>query len=222
MQSDDLQLINLIYTAPFDPSAWPGVLAGLAHETGALGTLIQAPSLPGKVNPFGVYTVHNFDAVAMARGVEAYAVDDPFSLPMYHSIKGRWGTVANAFRSCDPETIGRNPFWMEHLAGQDMGDTASLLLHEPANAAWPMISAVKRRGRGAFEDAELSRFQALAPHLRLAARLRHEASLYEQVDPAAAAALDHLPTACILLGAVGQVLLAATAPPKRWRRRATR
>ena len=205
------RLLDRIYASTYDVTAWDDILPAVARLTGALGATLQTPALPTADNPMRTLALYNFDAEVVARGLEEHGAADPFSQPMYDHLQGRWYRVVSALRHCDQDALPRNPFWTEHLARVDVGDTAGVSLHEQEDGNWPLVTVGRRRRDGPFEQAALARLQAFAPHLRLATRLRFDAADVGALDPAVASAFAPLSTGCLLLGARGRLLLANPA-----------
>jgi DNA-binding NarL/FixJ family response regulator len=88
----------------------------------------------------------------------------------------------------------------------EAGDTIALILQEPEDTAWPVLSLLKARDGEAFSNQDIGRFQALSYHLRFATRLRSRILAHGGIAPGVQAIFDFLPTPCALLNSGGTVL----------------
>lgn len=206
------ELLNLVYAMPFDSGLWPDIMTRLSDMTGSTGAVLQSPTLVNPANRFALYESVGFDPTELARGVEHYSHLDPFSAPMMATLRGDFNQIAHglgAIKSMD--VLRSSPFWNEHLHRLGIGDFIALILHEPKNEAFPVLTLARRRDGETYTKEAIHTYQAFARHLRFATRLLFKVQGLEQASVDVQAAFDTLATPCALLGPLGQVAFANQA-----------
>jgi DNA-binding CsgD family transcriptional regulator/PAS domain-containing protein len=168
--------------------------------------MLQGPALPGNTDPFEYYATHGLDETRVADGIAHYTQDDPLTLGMGSDVGWDFRRVAWAYRGCDPDDFRGTPFWNEYWLKLDAGDLLSLVIDQPDDAPIQVLSIIQPAHRDGFADAQVERFQALAPHLKFAAGLRRRTARGALPTQADRALLDLAPVACVLLDITGRLV----------------
>jgi DNA-binding CsgD family transcriptional regulator len=201
-EKKSLSLIQRIYEAALDQSAWQAFVESLsdAYDGASVGFALQLPGLP---RPQGALYAVGFKPEYRARFGEYVAKGLPWDEARRKNFVGRFGLASEVFPDAKVAETEYYKGWMEpqDLAPvAPMGHTIAVEGHTPVAAV-----AIFRTGSGGpWRPKDLVLADLLVPHLaqayRIHSRVRETAALAE--------AIDRLPTGVILLDARGRRILA--------------
>ena len=203
MTDIDASLLDEIYAAPSDPARWVNVLAALCERCEAHAGGIYSPNLPGGPRAgLRGYVSHNIDVEYYAAHGQAYVLDDPFSEPMWNAVNGDWRRVAGALASEPGEAALRSDYYRVYLRGLDVGDTLAVMLRPPSpTRPTPVLALFRPWGGRPFDQGQIQKLQAVAPHLQRAAWIELDVRSTAPVRPSATLVVDQFPCPVLLLGA---------------------
>jgi DNA-binding CsgD family transcriptional regulator len=191
----DVELLDRLYEASFEPKGWPAFLLGLERFLGGGVAMLcmpaPSPDRPGTVvapslNPSFVesYGAHHFRQDPWLRDAHATAV----------------GEVVHPKHDAQGERLAETPFHREWMKPQ--GLVAHGLLHgvvdRHADGTCALITVFRSGGSGPARGAADS-LRELMAHIRRALRAHTEHARLHAERASLAAALDHLPLALIVV-----------------------
>jgi DNA-binding CsgD family transcriptional regulator len=197
-----LPLIERIYEAALDQSAWQAFVEGLSDAYGgaSVGFALQVPGYPSPEGAmFAVGFRPEFRAVFaahVARGL-------PWDEARRKNFVGRFGLASEVFPDSEVCTTDYYKDWMEPQGLSPVGPIGHTIALEGDTPVATVVLFRTEPG-GPWRPRDLVLADLLVPHLaqayRIHAQVRENAALAE--------ALDRLPTGVVLLDARGQRILA--------------
>ncbi|HEV7265101.1 MAG TPA: helix-turn-helix transcriptional regulator [Falsiroseomonas sp.] len=198
-------LIGSIYDAAADPEGWPAALESVMEAAGATsgGLHLYDPAARTCAN-----IVPRTDPEWTRRFREEWV--DRYAL-WQSAVRRPVGQLFTLECLSPREEIERSSFYNEFLRPQDedFGLGVNLLAEGSTARGWLFLFRGPRRGQ--FGSGEAQVLASLAPHLRRALELQRRLSGLEVRQGGAAAALDRLGQAALLVTADARVLLANRA-----------
>ncbi len=196
------ELVLRIYDAADDPRGFQDVLEEIGRQVGSDKAHLMALGEAGQLlgNHF-----YGGDASSFAK-YEPWRSKDPRIV----AATQRFGRVLSDVEVIDPVAFERSEIYNEHLSRVGVRYTLfSLAAAGPGLLAAPAF--MRSANEGPFGAEEISRVQALLPHIGRVIRLRHLLeSMRSEIDDLRHA-LDRMPSAVALLDGSGKVLCTNTA-----------
>lgn len=197
--ADDLSLvIESIYAAALDPSAWPAAIersAPFVGATNAIMLLWNDSSLES-----GVVVAHRVDAEGLDRWQQEYLGDDVWSHAGATRFAGR-PFVTTGASLVHPTEFAKMRICNDLLRPRGMLDLLATSLRWDG----PVMSALSFYRREIFQRRHVERLAALAPHLRLAAAVQRQLVETRGRAVVAESALDALGVGVLVLDGSGHV-----------------
>lgn len=199
-----LRLIENIYRAAVEPSAWQDFVEDLsaAYDGAAVAFALQLPGFPLGISAYAV----GFDPEYHAKLPGHLVRGLPWREAATTAFVGRFGLGSEAFPDAE---VAETDFYREWMQPQGLAACCPLGHTIEAQDGRPIAAiAIFRQGGGRpFEKVDSELGDLLVPHLGRAYRLHR--SLREHA--ALAEALDRLPTGVVLLDAQNRLVLANLA-----------
>ena len=190
-------LVHLLYDAADDPRGIESVLEALARHVGAEKAHVMA------LGPGSELLDNNCHGASLSE----FATYEPWRPkdPRIVVAAQHQGQALSDVEVIDPAAFERSEIYNEHLLR--VGVRYTLFSVAPSGPGLVAASAFMRpASAGPFEPEEVSRMQALLPHLSRVVRLRHLLrEMRSEVDDLRRA-LDVLPSAVAILDGSGKVL----------------
>lgn len=165
-ESELALLVDDCYSAVFEPRLWVQVLDSISAAIGAKGIVIVSH------NPLRTAT-----AIASA-GLEAANADYRSGwwrfdtrIAKTKTAGLRIGLVATDDGLITEEEKRRDPFFQDFSRRHGLGDLAAYPVIDPVDRSLLSVSAFRDARHGAYEAADVTRLQVLAPHVVRAAEM---------------------------------------------------
>jgi DNA-binding CsgD family transcriptional regulator/PAS domain-containing protein len=210
-QAAILELIELIYSAAEDPSAWALVLRRLTLAVGGNAATLHHQDTRSQESSFS--TLWNLSQDDVAPYDEYYGSLNPLTTTRPDLIRA--GTVNTSQMLCPDEIYTRGEYFHDFLRPRDMLHVVAPILRSDSQGAnFSALSIFRPVNGEPFGEEERRFLLLLVPHLQRAFQLHNRIHGLERKGNAASDALDQLQQGLVLLDAKGHVLLvnrAATA-----------
>ena len=229
-ESDYDALLHLIYEAPLDPAAWPGVMAKLGKlfrtsvggaifvddvQEGVriLGTPDREVSIADYTENWSSSTLPNAAASALRLGGEK---PPPDIIRASRSLKE--GQLCTDAMFVSREALTRSAFYNEHLAKFDFYHALGAKIWERPFGSG-LLSLSRAKSQGPFAADDLDALKLLVPHLQRAFTMSQRLAWAQVGGASGEARLDRAHCAtflldqsgrCIYLNAAARALLGGT------------
>lgn len=205
---DYAKMIDLIYEAALDPSAWPDVANRLADLCGA--TLAQIIGHDSET-----CAVTNIAPRADPETVRSYTQHWVYHNPLIEPTQRiPLGSVFTFDRIVPRRELARTAIYNEFFVPAGMEERLGVRLL--AEGSFTALANLYRPGhKGAFDSADAELLASLVPHLRRALQLNVRLADLEISRTASAEILDRLSQASLLVDAACRVLFANRAHARR-------
>jgi DNA-binding CsgD family transcriptional regulator len=193
-----LDLVALIYEAAGNPDLWTKFLGRFAEVVGAQIAVMVIHGAENRVSGFGL------DPYYLRKYEQCYEAHDIRFERGEHLMKPGFVHVGQML--CPDDVFLRSAIYNEYYLPQNLCHSLGSTLVKD-NGTTVVLTSMRDRGAGAFEEKEQNVLQLLAPHLRRAVSLSQKISYLKAQSNAAIEVLDRFPTAVILIGQKGQILM---------------
>jgi DNA-binding CsgD family transcriptional regulator len=200
-------LIDDIYRAGFDRDRWPEVMSRMGRYLETEVGYFHAPAVPGSpADALRHYVTLNMDNDWLDTHYYQYAPQDPFTPAMLKQANGDDGRVLEMLASQTDDAPTKTAYYQHYCRTLGIGDVMALMVATSSSRYTPPTIAFAGKWNGGPISADqVSRFQALAPHLRRVGRLMFDV---QTVDPALMTSIELLPHSVFLLRDGGSIVAA--------------
>lgn len=213
-----LHLVDLIYAAAYEPTAWTTVLEELQRVMGAAGADLSSYALDRPSVDFS-HCVGLVNADFKREYLSTFVMDDPWLKRMASRGRGGFGagTIGLGEAIVSTAELTRTTFHNEF--GRRWGYTGGLTAVISGDGAGGSALNLCRREHQQFGDADGELMRALMPHLQRAVQVHHRLAQADAMSAASFASLELAGVAVLLLDAHGCVKHATTAGAELLRER---
>ncbi len=191
-----IDLVDAIYEAAVQPDKYRDFLELLSDVVHGQWTMLMAHDATAWRSSIALSV--GMDAEVLERD-KYYQELNPFVIQGRPYMRA--DTVITGNMIVPDQELVRTEFYNDHMRPSDVHHLiGGTILRDQHGAA--LLTSLRSKPQGPFEEAEIELFHALDPHLRRALEIQKRLAMQDGHGEA----LDRIPSGCILLGKNGRVL----------------
>lgn len=199
-EADVLQLVQRVYAAAEDPSAWTGFLEQFRTVTKSQIASIFYQDLGD--HRADVSAAVGFDPHFARLYQEHYSAKNVY---MQNPRVIFPGSVCDGAEMCPPDVLLRSEYYNDFLRPMGVLDACGAILFvEDRRTA--VVTALRPTRAARYGDEELALTRALVPHLQAALRINRRIAVLEHERAALREAADRLPVGVLLVARDGRIV----------------